>query len=477
MRIKLPPTVKMVIDSLQAAGFEAYAVGGCVRDSILCRTPDDWDVTTSALPQDVKRIFRRTVDTGIEHGTVTVLIGESRHEVTTYRVDGEYRDFRHPDEVSFTTSLKEDLARRDFTVNAMAYNDTDGLVDLYGGMKDLQKKVIRCVGNPEERFHEDALRILRAVRFSAQLGFRIDKATVEAIERYAPNLSKISAERICTELIRLITSDHPEYLKAAWELGITKVILPEFDAMMATEQNTPYHYLNVGDHTLAAMQAVQPDRLLRLTMLLHDTGKPERRTTDKWGIDHFKGHAMTGVRIAEKVMRRLKMDNDTIRKVKVLIRYHDWRIRPDERIVRHAMSMIGSDLFPYLMQVQYADALAQSDYIKQQTLDRIMSVWDISRKIEEENQCISLAQLAITGKDLISIGYREGPEIGLALHQALEAVLEDPRKNDRGFLLEIAARELGEKRREAGTDGEESRGTPFRGAEKSGNVPEKTPRE
>lgn len=448
MRIKLPANVKMIIDSLEAAGFEAFAVGGCVRDSILDREPDDWDITTSARPADVKRIFRRTVDTGIEHGTVSVLAGDHAYEVTTYRVDGEYKDFRHPEEVSFTSSLPEDLARRDFTINAMAYNEKEGLVDRFGGMDDLQRKVIRCVGDPEERFSEDALRILRAVRFSAQLGFAIDRGTMEAIETLAPNLSKISAERICTELLKLITSDHPEYLKAAWELGITKVILPEFDAMMATPQHTPYHYLNVGEHTLEAMRAVQKDKILRLTMLLHDTGKPSMRTTDHWGIDHFKEHGPVSVKIADSVMHRLKMDNDTIGKVKILIKYHDWRMHPERREVRRAMATVGADLFPYLMQVQYADAMAQSDYIKEQTLQRIMNVWDVSRKIEEDGECISLSRLAITGKDLIAEGYRQGPEIGEALHQALDAVIDEPEKNNRGFLLSVARKEL-ERRRSA----------------------------
>jgi tRNA nucleotidyltransferase (CCA-adding enzyme) len=442
MHIKLPSSVKMVLDSLEAAGFEAYAVGGCVRDSVLGRTPDDWDVTTSALPMEIKRVFRRTVDTGIEHGTVTVLIGEHSHEVTTYRIDGSYRDFRHPDKVSFTTSLKEDLARRDFTVNAMAYNEREGLVDIFGGMDDLQRKVIRCVGDPMERFSEDALRILRAVRFSAQLGFSIDAGTREAVRALAQNLSNISAERIATELIKLITSDHPEELKTAQELGITRVILPEFDRMLETPQNTPYHYLNVGEHTLRAMGAVQKDKVLRLTMLLHDSGKPEKRTTDRFGIDHFKGHADVSVSIADRVMRRLKLDNDTIGKVKVLIRYHDWRLKPEKKQVRRAMATIGEELFPYLMQVQYADAIAQSDYIKEETLQRIMSVWEVSREILRDGECISLSQLAITGKDLIAIGYRQGPGIGKTLHQALDAVLDEPEKNDREFLLLIARQML-----------------------------------
>ena len=439
MKIKLPAKVKIILDTLHQAGYEAYAVGGCVRDTILMRTPDDWDITTSARPEEIKRVFQHTVDTGIAHGTVTVLIARSPYEVTTYRIDGAYKDHRRPESVSFTASLEEDLARRDFTINAMAYNEERGLVDLFGGMQDLQRKVVRCVGDPLERFGEDALRIMRAVRFSAQLGFAVDPDTRAAVEQLAPTLSEISAERICTELIKLITSRHPDYLYAAWELGITKIVLPEFDRMMETPQNTPYHYLNVGEHTLTAMCAIPEDRILRLTMLLHDMGKPACRTTDAWGVDHFKGHGNVSVEIAEEVMRRLKLDNDTIEKVRILIKYHDWRMHPEPKEIRRAVSRIGQELFPYLMQVQYADALAQSDYIKEQTLQRILDVWEVFQQIIQEEQCTSLRDLAVGGRDLIRLGYPEGPEIGERLQELLEIVLDDPEKNSREWLLAYAA--------------------------------------
>ena len=439
MKIKLPVKVKMILDTLHAAGYEAYAVGGCVRDTILMRTPDDWDITTSARPEDIKRVFPHTVDTGIEHGTVTVLMAHTPYEVTTYRIDGEYLDHRRPDSVSFTDNLGEDLARRDFTINAMAYNEEDGLVDRFGGMQDLQKKMVRCVGEPEARFGEDALRILRAVRFSAQLGFSIDPATRDAIAKLAPTLRDISAERICTELLKLITSKHPDYLYTAWDLGITKIILPEFDRMMETPQNTPYHYLNVGEHTLTSMCAIPEDRILRLTMLLHDIGKPSCRTTDAWGVDHFKGHGPAGVDIAADIMRRLKLDNDTISKVKTLILYHDWRMRPEEREVRRAVSKVGAELFPYLMQVQYADALAQSDYIKDQTLQRILDVWAVFNKIMDEAQCVRIRDLAVSGRDLIELGYPQGPAIGEMLQELLEIVLDEPSYNTRDILLAHAS--------------------------------------
>lgn len=439
MKIKLPAKVKIILDTLHQAGYEAYAVGGCVRDTILMRTPDDWDITTSARPEEIKRVFARTIDTGIEHGTVTVLIAHTPYEVTTYRVDGVYTDHRRPDSVSFSASLGEDLARRDFTINAMAYNEEDGLVDRFGGMQDLQRKIVRCVGAPAERFGEDALRILRAVRFSAQLGFSIDPATRTGIEQLAPTLANISAERICTELVKLITSKHPDYLYTAWELGVTKIILPEFDRMMETPQNTPYHYLNVGEHTLTAMCAIPEDRILRLTMLLHDMGKPACRTTDSWGVDHFKGHGPEGVIIADKIMHRLRMDNDTIHKVKTLIKYHDWRMHPEQKEVRHAAARVGAELFPYLMQVQYADALAQSDYIKEQTLQRILDVWEVFKTIMDEKQCVTVKDLAVNGGDLIRLGFSQGPTIGAILQELLEIVLDDPQKNEREWLLEYAA--------------------------------------
>jgi tRNA nucleotidyltransferase (CCA-adding enzyme) len=435
MQIRLPGTVKTILNTLHHAGYEAYAVGGCVRDSLLHRVPDDWDITTSARPEQVKALFSHTVDTGIEHGTVTVLIGSKTHEVTTYRIDGKYEDCRHPENVTFTASLKEDLKRRDFTINAMAYNEEEGLIDLYGGLKDLEAGVIRCVGPAEERFSEDALRILRAVRFSAQLDFSIDRDTLAGVILLAPNLEKISAERICTELTKLIVSDHPEYLKVAYEAGITKVILPEFDAMMQTPQNNPHHRYNVGEHTLAAMRAIQNRRLLRFTMLLHDMGKPSCRTTDADGVDHFFGHGPKGAEIAEKVMRRLKMDNDTIRKAVKLIYYHDWWIRPEEAEVRKAVCVIGKELFPAWLKVQDADAMAQSEYQREEKLTRIIRVAQLYDKIIGEGQCVSLDGLAVSGKDLLDAGVPRGPEIGRNLQKALELVLKDQSKNRKDILL------------------------------------------
>lgn len=441
MKIKLPPTVKAIIDSLQAAGFEAYAVGGCVRDAVLFRAPDDWDITTSAKPEEIKRIFHRTVDTGVEHGTVTVLTGGAAHEVTTYRIDGVYRDHRHPEQVRYTDLLEEDLARRDFTINAMAYNDEKGLVDPFGGMHDLQRKLVRCVGDADARFAEDALRILRALRFAAQLGFSIEEASCQAIRSHAHELREISAERISVELVKLITSGRPELLLQAASLGITEVILPEFDAMLATPQNTPYHVTDVGHHTVRAIRAL-PDcadqktqRILCIALLLHDVGKSEKRTTDAHGIDHFIGHAELGEEMAAGIMRRLKMDNETISCVRRLVRYHDWRIRAEEKHVRRAVAKIGAELFPLLLMLQRADISAQSDRIKAETLIRIDAVEALYHKILEEQQCVQIKDLAVNGRDLIAAGVPEGPEIGEILKEMLELVLDDPARNTREELM------------------------------------------
>ena len=292
MILEIPKNAETILHILEKAGYEAYVVGGCVRDSILGRSPDDWDITTSAKPEQVKALFHRTVDTGLQHGTVTVLMEKEGYEVTTYRVDGEYEDGRHPKEVTFTASLKEDLKRRDFTINAMAYNPSSGLVDLFGGLEDIERKIIRCVGDPLERFTEDALRIMRAVRFSAQLGFAIEEETRKALKVLAPNLKHVSAERIQVELVKLLMSPHPDYLRVAYEAGITAEFLPEFDACMTTSQNTPHHCYTVGEHILHSLCHVRADKVLRITMLLHDIGKPVVRKTDENGRDHFKMHGI-----------------------------------------------------------------------------------------------------------------------------------------------------------------------------------------
>lgn len=437
--MQLPEKVKFIINTIMEAGYEAYAVGGCIRDSILGRIPDDWDITTSATPCQVKELFGRTIDTGLKHGTVTVMLDKEGFEVTTYRIDGVYEDNRHPKEVTFTASLIEDLKRRDFTINAMAYNDTAGLVDAFGGMEDIERKVIRCVGNPRERFTEDALRIMRAVRFSAQLGYQIEAETKEAIKELSQNLAHISAERIQTELVKLVISPHPEKLKVACETGITKVILPEFDVCMATEQNNPHHCYNVGEHILKSVEKIRPEKVLRLAMLFHDIGKPGTLTLDEKGISHFHGHQEVSEEMARNILKRLKFDNDTIYMVTKLVRYHDYEVMAGEKYVRRAIMKIGEDIFPLLYDVKKADILAQSDYLRKEKEENLKAVYQIYEKVIAQKQCVSLKMLAVTGNDLIEeIGMQPGREMGEVLHKLLDIVVDNPDQNSRENLLKLA---------------------------------------
>ena len=433
--IQLPEKVGRIIGTLQEHGYEAYAVGGCIRDSILGREPEDWDITTSAMPEETKALFDKTFDTGIQHGTITVLLEKEGFEVTTYRIDGKYEDSRHPKEVTFTRNLREDLLRRDFTINAMAYNETDGLVDIFGGLEDLEAGMIRCVGNAKERFKEDALRILRGVRFAAQLGFDIEEDTRQGMKELAWTLQNISAERIQVELVKMITSKRPEMVREAYELGMTRIVLPEFDQLMTTGQETPHHMYSVGEHTLHAMKNIRADKILRLAMLLHDMGKPALKTVDEAGVAHFKKHALESERIAENVLRRLKFDNDTIRKVTRLVRYHDLRMPATAKSVRRAMNQIGEELFPYYMEVRRADVLAQSMYQREEKIENLDQIEELYRQIVEDGDCVSLKDLAVTGRDLIASGMKPGKEIGEKLEELLKLVIEDPKLNTKEELL------------------------------------------
>lgn len=440
IQITLPEQVSFIINTLNQAGFEAYAVGGCVRDSIMGRVPDDWDITTSADPQQVKKLFRRTIDTGIQHGTVTVMLQKTGYEVTTYRIDGEYEDNRHPKEVIFTKSLEEDLKRRDFTVNAMAYHPGEGLVDLFDGIGDMEKKCIRCVGQAEERFSEDALRMMRGVRFSAQFGYRIEEQTREAIRKLRENLRNVSAERIRVELVKLLVSPHPDYLRIACDLGITKVILPEFDVCMETPQHNPHHCYSVGEHTLEGLKAVRADKVLRLAMLLHDIGKPLTKTTDENGKDHFKKHPKESARLAQDILRRLKFDNDTLKKVCRLVEFHDWSIDLEENVkistVRRLIANIGEDAFPDMFEINRADLLSQSSYLRERKLAKQEMLESMYREIMEKQECLSLKDLAVGGKDLLAQGIKPGKELGEILQRMLADVFEDPAHNKKEYLLE-----------------------------------------
>ena len=407
MRVELPADVKNIIETLEANGYEAFAVGGCVRDTLLLRVPGDWDITTSAKPEEVKALFSHTIDTGIQHGTVTVMKNHVGYEVTTYRIDGEYEDARHPKEVIFTVNLIEDLKRRDFTINAMAYNDRAGIVDEFDGIKDLEEKVIRCVGEPRERFSEDALRMLRAVRFAAQLGFSIDKKTKEAIKELAPTLEKVSKERIAVELVKILVSDHPEEIRTAYELGLTSVFMPEYDNTMQT----------VGEYSITAMQHVQAEKRLRLTMLLYGLGANR----------------------AKEILKRLKFDNATIDFVYHMVKHYDDRPPMDNMpLVRRCISEIGLKNMPMMIEIKRADILAKSDC---QLEEKIQYVNDLERAYQEviaKNHCVDKKDLSINGRDLIEMGMKPGEGMGILLEKLFDEVLRDPAQNEREKLLERA---------------------------------------
>ena len=446
MQISIPDYVAGIIGKLQDNGFEAYAVGGCVRDSILGLEPNDWDVTTNALPQEVKRLFRRTVDIGIEHGTVKVMHKNDGVEITTYRIDGEYEDSRHPKEVTFTPDLKEDLRRRDFTINAMAYSNSTGLIDLFGGKEDLKTGIIRAVGDPKERFSEDALRILRALRFSARFKYDIEDETKQAMVLLAPTLSRISAERIREELEKMIVSDNPDRLRWAYIFGVTKVIFPEWDAMMECKQTTPHHFTDVGDHTIVAMEYIvknysdipKPDRrILCLSTLLHDIAKPVMKTTGPDGIDHFKGHPEKGEEMAVSVLQRLKYDNDTIRRVRKLVRYHDERPELTYPSVRRFISQVGVSNLDNLIRLKYADLYAHARYLWDDKLYQVEKFNEMYQTIRSNKDPLEIKDLAVDGEDLIREGIPAGPKIGEKLRQFLDCVLEDPSMNTKDKLLKM----------------------------------------
>lgn len=460
-RIELPTAVREIIEMLAGAGFEAYAVGGCVRDSLLGREPEDWDITTSASPQEVKALFPRTVDTGIEHGTVTVLRRQKGYEVTTYRLDGAYEDHRHPSSVTFTRELAEDLRRRDFTINAMAYSEQNGLIDLFGGREDLKNRVIRSVGKPMERFSEDALRIFRAVRFSAQLDFTVETKTLAAMKALAGDLRRVSAERIRVELTKLLLSEHPDRLLLLHETGISAVVLPEWDRMLATEQNNPYHCWDVGMHTLKALQALQGlsayeaegkkgRQILAYSVLLHDCAKPDCRRLDENGAAHFHGHQKKSAELAKRILERLKFDNETIAAVTKLVRFHDSRHTVDlekgSAGLRRLTNRVGSEWMPFLFAVQRADIYGHKPELVPRMLREVDRMEEGFRGIVARRECVSLKQLAVTGRDLLAIGYSSGPALGQALRALLAEVLNEPEKNERETLLALAESYLREDR-------------------------------
>ena len=441
--IKLSHGCEFVIDRLEKHGFEAFAVGGCVRDSLLGINPKDFDVTTNALPQDVKNAFAdcKTVDTGIKHGTVTVIKYGEQIEVTSYRTDGKYLDCRRPESVVFGVSLDEDLMRRDFTVNAMAFNDKTGVVDLFGGIADIENKIIRCVGNPDKRFGEDALRIIRALRFAAVYGFETEEKTARAIHKNKELLKNIAAERIFAELSRLVCGDFAGRLLLSF-CDVFSVFIPNLadcERLFLTGKN---HAQTLLSHTARALDAASPRLDLRLAMLLHDIAKPQCMTVDNDGNQHFSSHAELSAVIAREILKSLKAPSKLIDKVGILIEYHDVGCDADEREIKRLMRKIGRDnTLLIFTEIRRADISAQNGADRQRRLEHIKKCAEIAKRLIDENACTSVSQLAVSGGDLIAVGMKQGREIGNVLETLLDRVIDGTVQNEKGALLQAVKNE------------------------------------
>ena len=441
MNIDVPEGARLIIGKLEEAGFEAFVVGGCVRDSLLGREPKDWDVCTSAPPAQAIETFKglRVIETGLKHGTVTVMAGDEAVEVTTYRIDGDYSDNRRPDNVEFTGSLKEDLSRRDFTVNAMAYSPAAGLVDYFGGAGDLEAGTIKCVGDPGKRFREDALRIMRALRFAAVLGFSIDGATNAAMRENRGLLGNIAAERIAAELNGLVLGDGVRKTISG-NLDVFFEVVPELAAGAGFEQNNQYHCYTVLNHILISVEKARKDIRLRLAMLLHDIAKP-KCYTESDGTGHFYRHAQEGSDMARAILTRLKYDNDTVATVCELIKYHDAIIPPRRRAVKKWLNKIGEARLRQLIEVKMADAKAQVPARGAEKIAGLVKVLALIDEVIEQGQCFSLKDLAVNGRDLIEAGVPEGVKVGAVLKQLVDMVIDEEAENERAALLEIVKKQ------------------------------------
>ncbi|MBQ8637335.1 MAG: CCA tRNA nucleotidyltransferase [Clostridia bacterium] len=438
MNLAISDGAKAIIERLHQSGFEAYIVGGAVRDLVMGKTPHDYDITTSAKPPEIKSVFKKTIDTGIAHGTVTVVENGVGYEVTTYRLDSGYSDSRHPDSIDFITDIKEDLMRRDFTINAMCYNDINGILDYHKGQEDIKARLIRTVGNPERRFKEDALRMLRAVRFAAVLGFEIEAETAAAIKKCAALILKVSSERVLGELNKILLSDNPIYIGTLRELGLMHYILPELDVCFDTPQRNKYHIYDVGNHILHATAETKRDLILRWAALLHDIGKPVCMSTDANGIIHFYGHHKESAALAANVLRRLRMDNDSQKDILALIENHDVRIEPTPPAVKRMLAKVGDSLFLKLLSLQISDNRAKNEKYLSDKLARIESARKVYENVLAEGQPYMLSDLVVNGRDLIKLGFKAGREIGDTLKILLGEVLISPELNTREYLLKRA---------------------------------------
>lgn len=438
MKFKLPDDVTYIIEKLHKAGFDAIVTGGAVRDMMMHKEPHDYDIATSALPEDTRRLFSRTIDTGIKHGTVTVIINGVGYEITTFRTDGIYLDGRHPEHVRFVNSVYTDCARRDFTINSMMYGSDGEIIDFFGGRADIKEKLIRCVGESEKRFKEDALRMLRAVRFSAALSFDISPETEKAIKKCSMLIKRVSTERIFEELNKILLSDNPDYIRTLHNLGLLQYIIPQLDICFYEEQRNKYHIYNVGEHIMQTVKNTPCNLILRWAALLHDVGKPCCSSVDSLGIIHFYGHHRESCRIATDVLYRLHMDKDSIRSISILIENHDVRVEPSLPAVKRMMARTGEKLFEQLMLLQKADNMAKNPEYYPEKEQRINAALDIYKRIVAEGQPYLIAHLAVNGRDLQKIGYKTGRIIGDTLKRLTDEVIIDPQLNNREYLLERA---------------------------------------
>lgn len=430
----LPSHGQKAIEILENAGFEAYAVGGAVRDFLLGKPFCDVDISTSALPKEILKEFSdyRIIETGIKHGTITVIIDAKPVEITTFRVDGRYKDNRHPENVSFTKNIYEDLKRRDFTVNAIAYNPKVGFIDPFGGKKDLKSKIIRTVGNPKERFSEDALRILRALRFSSCLSFDIESETAKCIHEYKDFLQDISFERINKEFTSLLCGENGGKILYNFK-DVISVFIPEIEAMIGFNQRNPHHIYDVYVHTLKVVENVPCEKILKLCAFFHDIGKPATFTLDDEGIGHFYGHQKESAKITIDILNRLKYDKKTIKNVIEIIKYHDITLK-NEIDVKKWLSYYGDDNFKRLLCIKKGDILAQNpEYLY--NLNTLSYIYNIYKKIKTENQCIKISDLAVNGKDIIALGIPKSKKIGDILELILQKVMEKSVANQKDDIL------------------------------------------
>lgn len=442
MTMDMPKNVDIAINLLQSAGFEAYAVGGCVRDSLLGKTPNDWDITTSAKPEDMKSVFAdfHCIDTGIKHGTVTVVIDGEPLEITTFRLDGEYEDNRHPKSVTFTSNLGADLGRRDFTVNAMAYSKKTGTVDLFGGQNDLKNKIIRCVGDPDRRFNEDALRILRALRFASALDFEIEEKTAQSLLKNCALLGNISEERIAKELLKLVCGKGAKRILTDFAPVLFE-ILPELQPMYKNSHDNPHHCYDIYEHTLIAVESIDPEPTLRFAMLLHDCGKPAVKKFDENGVAHFYGHQRISAEISAQILARLKVSNKFRDEILFLVSNHDrWELYENTEKMPRYLSKFGLDGVMNLLKVMRADVLAQSPEYRYR-LDQIADAEEIAKNLAAQKPCLSLSELQINGRTLMDIGIPQGRKLGAVLAQLLDEVIDGVTKNTQEALT-TRAREI-----------------------------------